>query len=85
MIVGGDDVVDDALTMLYHDSRGVSRVYRTSFADRTWRIWRDAPGFNQRFTGTLDEAGRTLDARWELSTDGSTWNLDFELIYRRTA
>lgn len=49
MIVGGDDDVDSAnLTMLYHDSRGVSRVYRTSFTNGTWRMWRDCPGFNQR-------------------------------------
>src|SRR5215831_4485674 len=85
MIVGGDDDVDSGnLTMLYHDSRGVSRVYRTSFADSTWRMWRDCPGFNQRFTGSLDETGQTLHGRWETSADGSTWTLDFELIYRRT-
>ena len=58
MIVGGDDDVDSAnLTVLYHDSRGVSRVYRTGFTDGTWRMWRDCPRFNQRFTGSLDDTG----------------------------
>ena len=85
MIVGGDDDVDSAnLTVLYHDSRGVSRVYRTGFTDGTWRMWRDCPGFNQRFTGSLDDTGRTILGRWETSADGSTWTLDFELIYHRT-
>jgi hypothetical protein len=70
-------------TVLYADARGVHRVYRMTFADRVWPMWRGAPGFNQRFTGTLSADGDTVDGRWEISPDGVTWNLDFELTYSR--
>jgi hypothetical protein len=43
----------------------------------------NAPGFNQRFTGTLSADADTIDGRWEMSKDGVTWNLDFELAYHR--
>jgi hypothetical protein len=52
-IIGRDDAADE-LTMLYADGRGVRRVCRWSLDGDTWRMWRDAPGFNQRFTGTFD-------------------------------
>jgi hypothetical protein len=51
-IVGGDDASDEC-TALYYDSRGVRRVYGMSLSGGQWRIWRDAPGFNQRFFGKL--------------------------------
>ena len=46
-------------------------------------MWREAPGFSQRFIGTVSADGDTVDARWETSEDGVTWNLDFELTYVR--
>jgi hypothetical protein len=58
-------------------------VYRMTFTDNVWTIWRNAPGFNQRFLATLSADGDTLDGRWEISKDGQTWNLDFELSYVR--
>jgi hypothetical protein len=81
-IVGGDDAAD-SLTALYHDERGVSRVYRMSLAGGVWRVWRDAPGFWQRFTGRLGEDDSVILGAWESSPDGSTWEHDFDLIYRR--
>jgi len=27
--------------------------------------------------------GDTIDGRWEMSEDGVTWNVDFELSYQR--
>jgi len=41
-IIGRDDSESD-YCVLYTDDRGVSRVYRMSFSDRTWRMWRDTP------------------------------------------
>ena len=76
-------VTDGRLTMHYFDSRGVFRVYETSFEDRVWRIWRDAPGFSQRMEAPLSDDGNTLVARFELSEDGSTWNDDLRMTYRR--
>jgi len=70
---------------LYHDSRGVRRVYQTSMADGVWRIWRNAPEFNQRFIGRIADGGETINARWERSGDGSDWVTDFDLVYRKIA
>ena len=81
-IIGGDDAADSC-TALYHDERGVSRVYRTTLAGRVWRVWRDAPGFAQRFTAPLAEDGATIRGAWEMSSDGSTWKHDFDLIYTK--
>jgi hypothetical protein len=81
-LIGVDDA-DGAFTMLYSDGRGVSRVYRMTLADGVWRQWREAPGFHQRFTGTISEDGNTITGYWEGSPDGSTWTKDFDLAYRR--
>ena len=82
-VMGGDDSSGES-TALYHDTRGVSRVYRTSLVDGVWRLWRDAPGFAQRYTGTLGADGRTIRGAWELSRDNATWQHDFDLTYTRT-
>ena len=81
-VIGRDDAGED-YTMVYADRRGVSRVYGMSFRDGVLRQWRNAPGFAQRFTGTLGEDGSTMAAKWETSTDGTTWEHDFDLTYRR--
>ncbi|MGH8793297.1 MAG: hypothetical protein ACRDXX_11705, partial [Stackebrandtia sp.] len=81
-VIGLDDASEE-FTMLYADARGVHRVYQMTLDDGVWAIWRDAPGFNQRFTGTLSPDGDTVDAQWEMSKDGVTWNVDFALTYIR--
>jgi hypothetical protein len=81
-VIGLDDTADE-FTMLYADARGVHRVYRMTLADGEWTVWRYAPGFDQRFTGRFSADGDTIEARWEMSQDGLTWNLDFELTYTR--
>jgi hypothetical protein len=70
-------------TVLHYDSRGVSRVYQMSFGDGAWKIWRQAPGFWQRFSGTLSDDGSSIRATWEKSPDGSGWEHDFDLICSR--
>jgi hypothetical protein len=74
---------DVGLAMHYFDSRGVHRLYRMSLGDGVWKLWRDAPGFSQRFTGNLSDDGNTLDGQWELSTDDSTWDDDLKITYGR--
>lgn len=81
-LISGDDA-SGAYTVLYYDVRGVSRVYRMTFENGVWRQWRDAPGFAQRFSGTLSDDGRTIRAAWEKSLDNATWEHDFDLIYTR--
>jgi len=70
-------------TVLYYDTRKVSRVYEMSFSDGTWKIWRNSPGFSQRFEGKFSEDGNSITAYWEKSSDGSTWEHDFDVTYRR--
>ena len=73
------------LRMHYYDSRGVFRVYEASIDDASWRLWRDAPGFSQRFTGTVADGGDTIVGRWQLSRDDLDWHDDLEITYRRRA
>jgi hypothetical protein len=80
-------VTDGQLSMHYFDERGVYRVYAASLDQGTWRYWRDAsaPDFSQRFTGTFSDDGNSITGRGELSKDGSTWEDDLALDYRRVA
>ena len=75
----------DELSMHYFDSRGVHRIYRVSFAGGVWRMWRNEPGFSQRFTGTLSDEGDTIDGLWKLSRDDTTWDDDLKITFRRNA
>jgi hypothetical protein len=79
----GLDDSSERFCMLYADGRGVLRVYQMSLAEGVWKLWRDSPGFFQRFTGTFGDDGRTINAFWEGSRDGSAWEHDFDLIYTR--
>ena len=81
--VMGPDEEAGTHAMLYADSRGVSRIYRMTFSGGIWTLWRDFPGFSQRFQGTFSEDGRTITAYWDRSSDGSNWERDFDLTYTK--
>ena len=83
-IIGFDDTTLEHV-MLYSDARGVFRIYHMSLSDDSWKLWRDAPGFHQRFIGDIGDQGQTLDGRWEASEDGSEWEVDFEMTYRKAS
>jgi hypothetical protein len=75
-------------TQHYFDSRGIARVYAMTFGDGVWTLLREAPDFTplsfaQRFVGRFSADGDTIDGRWEKASDGSDWQLDFELTYTR--
>ena len=82
-IIGLDDS-NEQFSMLYADARGVFRVYQMSLTNGVWKIWRDAPGFSQRFTGTFSDDGDTINGYWELSDDGTEWEHDLDLTYLRS-
>jgi hypothetical protein len=82
MIIGRDETTE-LYCILYSDERGVSRVYQMSLSADTWKMWRDAPGFSQRFIGTFSNDGRIIKGGWEKSSDGSTWEHDFDLTYTK--
>jgi hypothetical protein len=82
LIISRDDS-SEIYTIFHYDSRGVSRVYQMSFAEGLWKMWRQAPGFCQRFSGMLSGDGDSIRGAWEKSPDGSNWEHDFDLIYTR--
>jgi hypothetical protein len=83
----GVDAETGAYTQHYFDSRGVARLYSMTFDDGVWKLLRESPDFTpldflQRFTGTF-EGDDVVRGAWEICRDGSTWELDFDLIYTR--
>ena len=80
----GRDQVEGNYEVLYFDRRPMSRIYHMSFDGSIWRMWREAPGFWQRFEGRISTDKRTVTAYWEKSTDdGSSWEHDFDITYFR--
>jgi hypothetical protein len=71
----------DGLVMDYFDSRGVRRTYGISLTDGVLRIWRDQPGFEQRFSATL--AHDRFEGVWQLATTPGDWQDDLKVTYRR--
>jgi hypothetical protein len=82
-MIGRDDT-SGAFSALYADDRGVSRLYEMSFAGDLWKMWRATPGFHQRFAGRISPDGNTIEACWEKSEDGRSWERDFDLIYTKS-
>lgn len=81
-VIGPDDTVE-TYCMLYFDSRGVSRIYQMSLSGNVWKLWRDFPGFSQRFIATFRDDRNVINTRWEKSSNGSNWELDFIETYTR--
>lgn len=84
----GYDEGRGTLLQHYFDSRGVARVYEMSVSDGIWKLERSSPDFSpldfsQRFTGSFSDDGKTIAGRWEICHEGSTWEHDFDLTYRR--
>ena len=72
----------------YFDSRGVARLYEMAFSDGVWKLWRKTSdftplSFSQRFTGRFGDDGNSIEGRWEIAHDHTTWEHDFDLTYRR--
>jgi hypothetical protein len=82
-IIGRDDAGPD-YCVLYADDRGVSRVYRMSFGEGTWRMWRNTPELSQRFDAGVTADRAEINGRWRKSVDGGrTWEHDFTVRYSR--
>ena len=82
-VIGADADHEGGLLQHYFDSRGVARVYRTSLEAGVWRLWREQPGFDQRYAGALSGDGATIAGAWEKRIDGATWEHDFDLVHTR--
>jgi hypothetical protein len=81
-IFGSDDS-EKAYYMLTFDERGVSRKYEVTLRDNLWKWWRNAPGFFQRYEGTIVDGGNTIIGKGEVSKDGVSWEKDLDLTYKR--
>jgi hypothetical protein len=79
----GCDAANGTYYQLYSDDRGVCRIYEMSIGDGEWRLWRKGEPFAQRFTGRFEDGGDTIVGRWEIAEDGTHYETDFDLIYRR--
>jgi hypothetical protein len=79
----GTDASAGQCSMLYFDERGVSRKYEFALQGNTWKWWREAPGFSQRFTVTIVDDGQRMIGKGELSKDGATWEGDLDLTFVR--
>ena len=71
----------DGLVMEYFDSRGVRRTYGVSLDDGVLRMWRDHPGFDQRFSATLGPD--VFEGQWQLAETPGDWKDDLNVSYRR--
>ena len=81
-IFGSDDATGEFI-MLYFDERKVSRKYEVSFQDNVFKWWRNDPEFSQRFTWELTDNGNTIISKGEMCKDGTIWEKDLELTYKR--
>lgn len=72
---------DEGLVMEYFDSRGVRRTYGVSVEGGLLRIWRDHPGFDQRFSAALGQD--SFEGLWQLARTPGDWQEDLKVIYRR--
>ncbi len=80
-VLGRNDATDQFIA-LYHDERGVCRVFDMTFGDGEWVMLREDPDFHQRFVSTVEP--NRIAARAEASEDqGRTWRKDFDLTFER--
>lgn len=81
--VFGRDESQEEYEVLYFDDRNVSRVYKMTFEGSTWKMWRESPEFYQRFEGTVSDDKKSIKAHWEKSSDGESWEHDFDMLYTK--
>lgn len=77
----GPPETGDGLVMEYFDSRGVRRTYAVSLDNSVLRVWREDPGFDQRFSATL--GGDVFEGQWQVAKTPGDWQDDLKVIYRR--
>lgn len=81
--MGSRDETSETSCLPSSDWQGILRISRVSLSNGQCQQWRHAPGFSQRFTGAVSPDGKTIPARWEISSDSEQWKLDVDLTYPR--
>ena len=59
-------------------------MYQVTLDGQVWKVWREAPGFWQRYTGIISNDHSTITGAWEGSPDGREWTHDFGVTYTKT-
>lgn len=86
-IIGADSSGEGHLLHVF-DSRGIARVYWMDFEGGRLSLERTVGDFSplvvsQRFRGAFSADGETIEGVWEQSHDGSGWEHDLTITYRR--
>jgi hypothetical protein len=80
--VFGRNDARDQFVVLYHDERGVLRVFELTLDDASWVMSRADPDFHQRLLGRVE--GDRIVGQADASDDrGATWRKDFDLVFER--
>ena len=81
-VFGRSDARDEFI-VLYHDERGVLRVFDLTLDDTGWVMSREDPDFHQRLLARVE--GNRMIGEADASEDaGVTWRKDFDLVFERT-
>ena len=80
--VFGRSDANDRYVLLYHDGRGVARLFEMTFGEGRWTLSREDPDFHQRIVSTV-EADRIFSEVDASEDFGKTWRRDFDLIWER--
>jgi hypothetical protein len=70
--------------MLYHDDRGVARVFEMELTEERWSWIRRDADFHQRFEGRFED-DRIVGAAHVSEDEGRTWRKDFDLLFQLQA
>ena len=80
-VFGRNDARDE-FVVLYHDERGVLRVFDLTIDGSSWTMSRSDPDFQQRLLARVE--GDRMVGQTDASEDeGTTWRKDFDLIFER--
>ena len=71
----------EGLVMEYFDSRGVRRTYGIALEGGVLQMWREHPGFAQRYAATIDHDG--FAGRWQVARTPGDWQDDLRVTHRR--
>ena len=81
LVIGYSDA-QERYVLLYHDERGVGRVFDMTYGQGRWEFHRADPDFHQRFVAEVSED--RISGRTDASEDaGVTWRKDFDLVFTR--
>jgi len=81
-IFGSDDSAK-TFYMLHFDERGISRKFDVQIGNGEFMWRRDDPKFSQHYVLSVQDKGRRLESKGEMSRSGKAWEGDLSLTYIR--